>query len=244
MFARSHPTEVALMRVPLTHRKYRRRLLPRKLGLGLRPRAGRLEPQNSGAVDPGPQVSLVDRAPQQWYWMTLAKRDGWQTLAMRSWTVGGGVIFDSGRILMVHNHRRGGRTDWSTPGGVIDEGETVLEGLTREVQEETGLAVQDWSGPVYTVSAEAIDMNWTLGVEVHLAESYSGELHIDDPDGIVRAAEWVQREDIAELLDGQQLWLREPLMGYLNDDGPKSGEYNYRIYGSSHSELRVERIGV
>ena len=30
----------------------------------------------------------------------------------------------------------------------------------------------------------------------------------------------------------------------VNDDVPKSGEYNYRIYGSSHSELRVERIRV
>ena len=84
--------------------------------------------------------------------MSLTNRCGWQTLVMRRWTVGGGVIFDSDRILMVHNHRRGGRTDWSTPGGVIDEGETVLEGLTREVEEEPGLAVQGWSGPVSTVT--------------------------------------------------------------------------------------------
>jgi hypothetical protein len=85
-------------------------------------------------------------------------------------------------------------------------------------------------------------MDWTLGVEVHLAESYSGELQIDDPDGIVREAEWIQRENIAELLDGQQLWLREPLLGYLNNDVPMSGEYRYRIHGSRNSELRVERI--
>ena len=174
--------------------------------------------------------------------MSPPKRYGWQTLVMRSWAVGGGVIFDSDLLLMVHNHRRGGRTDWSTPGGVIDDGETVLEGLTREVKEETGLIVERWSGPLYTVSAEAIDMNWTLRVEVHLAKGYTGEIHIDDPDGIVRAAEWIQRDDIGELLEGQQLWLRQPLMGYLNDDVPEDGEYRYRIHGSSNTELRVERI--
>jgi len=161
---------------------------------------------------------------------------------MRSWAVAGGVICNSDQILMVHNHRRGGRTDWSTPGGVIDDGETILEGLTREVEEETGLIVPDWTGPLYTVSAEAVDMDWTLRVEVHLAESYAGELNIDDPDGIVREARWVQRKDIDELLEGQQLWLREPLMGYLNDDLPKTGEYCYRIFGSSDREFRVERI--
>ena len=161
---------------------------------------------------------------------------------MRSWAVAGGVIANADRILMVHNHRRGGRTDWSTPGGVIDDGETVLEGLSREVEEETGLIVRDWTGPLYTVWAEAVDMNWTLRVEVHLANSYLGELNIDDPDGIVREARWVPREAIDELLDGQQLWLREPLMGYLNGDLPEMGEYRYRILGSSDSEFRVERI--
>ena len=161
---------------------------------------------------------------------------------MRSWAVAGGVIANADRILMVHNHRRGGRTDWSTPGGVIDDGETVLEGLSREVEEETGLIVRDWTGPLYTVWAEAVDMNWTLRVEVHLANSYLGELNIDDPDGIVREARWVQREAIDELLDGQQLWLREPLMGYLNGDLPETGEYRYRILGSGDSEFHVERI--
>ncbi len=166
---------------------------------------------------------------------------GWQTLDVRRWTVGGGVILDAGRVLMVHNHRKGGRTDWSTPGGVIDEGETVLQGLTREVAEETGLSIKDWIGPVYTVAAIAPDMDWTLRVEVHLATSYHGQLHIDDPDGIVQAADWIPKEDLADLLDGQQLWLREPLLGDLNDEVPKDGEFRYRILGTNISDLHVER---
>ena len=42
-------------------------------------------------------------------------------------------------------------------------------------------------------------MNWTLRVEVHLAVEYSGRIHIDDPDGIVQAADWVPKEKLDEL---------------------------------------------
>ena len=85
-------------------------------------------------------------------------------------------------------------------------------------------------------------MNWTLRVEVHLAVEYSGRIHIDDPDGIVQAADWVPKEKLDELLVGQQLWLREPLLGYVNGDLPEDGEFRYRIAGKDINALRVERV--
>ena len=80
-------------------------------------------------------------------------------------------------VLLVRNRRRGGWSDWSTPGGVIDdEDATLLAGLTREVEEETGLVVTAWEGPIYEVRAVAVDLGWSLRAEIHRAIEYEGEL--------------------------------------------------------------------
>ena len=142
---------------------------------------------------------------------------------------------------MVHNLRRGGRRDWSTPGGVIDAGESVIEGLTREVAEETGLAVSAWQGPAYTVVADAPDMEWTLTVEVHRSLGHDGTIHIDDPDGIVTEARWVPIGDLDALLDGHQAWLREPLLEHLGGAVVWGHQFRYTIRGDRLSELHVER---
>src|SRR5690349_24275191 len=72
----------------------------------------------------------------------------------REWTVAGGLLETTDGVLLVRNVRRGGFEDWSTPGGVIDDEDAdVVAGLTREVEEETGLRVEEWGGPLYEVIA-------------------------------------------------------------------------------------------
>jgi 8-oxo-dGTP diphosphatase len=54
----------------------------------------------------------------------------------------GGVVIEEGRTFLI---RRGGeplRGRWSIPGGTLELGETLLEGVAREMLEETGLVVR------------------------------------------------------------------------------------------------------
>ena len=127
----------------------------------------------------------------------------------REWLVAGALVeADDGRLLMVRNRRRGGWSDWSTPGGVIDaEDATLLDGLAREVEEETGIRVRRWEGPVYEVRAVAPDLGWTMRCEVHRAVEFEGELRVDDPDGIVVEAAFVPTGECQALLDECARWV-------------------------------------
>ncbi len=51
---------------------------------------------------------------------------------------GGIVRSGKGEILLVKNERRG----WEFPGGLIEEGENVIDGLIREIREESGIEAQ------------------------------------------------------------------------------------------------------
>jgi ADP-ribose pyrophosphatase YjhB (NUDIX family) len=53
----------------------------------------------------------------------------------------GAVVLREGRVLLVRRGREPLRGRWSLPGGVLELGETLMEGVVREVFEETGLRV-------------------------------------------------------------------------------------------------------
>jgi len=53
----------------------------------------------------------------------------------------GAVVLREGQVLLVRRGREPLRGRWSLPGGVLELGETLVEGVVREVLEETGLRV-------------------------------------------------------------------------------------------------------
>ena len=157
--------------------------------------------------------------------------------------MGGAIITSDEGLLLVENLRRNGSSDWTTPGGVIDEGESLLDGLTREVEEETGLRVTRWRGPVYEVAAEAPDMGWRLRVEVHEAVEYEGHLRVDDPDGIVVDARFIPLDDCHDSLHGCPPWVRVPLAAWLEERWDDDGRlYRYRLEGAERASMVITRL--
>ena len=145
-------------------------------------------------------------------------------------------------VLLVANQRRDGRLDWTPPGGVIDAGESLLEGLTREVHEETGLVVSEWDGPIYEITVDFVDLDMHLRVEAHRAAAWSGELELADPDGIVVHAGFLAVTEVEVRLASSPLWVREPLLAWLRDGAAPTEPFAYRAAGSDEGSLHVSRL--
>jgi 8-oxo-dGTP diphosphatase len=164
---------------------------------------------------------------------------------LSEFTVAGALVESSEGILLVCNRRRNGLTDWSTPGGVIDaDDETLLAGLTREVQEETGLSVLAWEGPLYEVRATAPDMGWALRCEVHRALGFEGSLLVEDPDGIVIEARFARPGECGEMLASCARWVREPLGDWIDArwGAHERREYAYMVHGADRQNMRAVRM--
>jgi ADP-ribose pyrophosphatase YjhB (NUDIX family) len=54
----------------------------------------------------------------------------------------GALIFNRDKILLVERGKEPLKGYWSLPGGVLETGETLEQGIIREVREETGLEVK------------------------------------------------------------------------------------------------------
>ncbi len=160
-------------------------------------------------------------------------------------TVAGAVMEQDGRLLLVRNRRRNGAHDWSTPGGVVDPTDaSVLAGLTREVEEETGLIVRAWDGPLYEVTAVALDMGWQMRCEVHRALEFDGDLRVDDPDGIVVDAGFFTPGHVEECLADCFRWVRDPLAAWLVERWASSAQrrFTYEVRGTSLASFEVVSV--
>jgi len=51
-----------------------------------------------------------------------------------------GILIEDGKLLLVKQRLKSGR-EWSLPGGKLERGESLGQGLIREMKEETGLDV-------------------------------------------------------------------------------------------------------
>ena len=54
----------------------------------------------------------------------------------------GGVLIEGGKALLIKRGSEPLLGQWSIPGGTLELGETILEGVARELLEETGMVVR------------------------------------------------------------------------------------------------------
>ena len=108
------------------------------------------------------------------------------------------ILFDAGRVLLVERGRPPQEGSWSLPGGALETGELLADGLRREILEETGLEVRILE---IVEVFERIVRDAEGKPEYHyilidyLCEKTGGELRAGDD---VRRAEWVERERLGE----------------------------------------------
>ena len=112
----------------------------------------------------------------------------------------GAVIEDrAGRILLVkHRPERGGawQGKWICPGGQLELGETIEEGIKREVGEETSLEI-DLISPLSPFDRVVRSEDGKVSLHViyidYLARVAGGKLKVGSDIGEAR---WVEKEEI------------------------------------------------
>ena len=116
----------------------------------------------------------------------------------RPWAGVGAVVLDDDRVLLVQRGREPQKGLWSIPGGALKLGETLEEGVRREVREEAGIEVSvaarvDVVDRIVRDSEGRVEYHYALvgflcrvdGRELHPADDASG-------------ARWVERSAVAD----------------------------------------------
>ncbi len=111
----------------------------------------------------------------------------------------GAIILDGNRVLLVRRANAPLEGVWSIPGGRLELGETLTEGLHREIREETGLRIEilDQMEVFERIMRDGDDhVQYHYVLIDYLCEPAGGVLRAaDDADD----ARWVEQHEMAEL---------------------------------------------
>lgn len=145
---------------------------------------------------------------------------------------GGIVINDKNEILLVKNPRKG----WEYPGGIVEIGETVPQGLIREIKEESGIDVEIinivgiYSNTKKKKGYNGVEEIPTI-VNIDFVCKYkSGELTTSNESSDVR---WFSKEEALKLVHSKQQYRFRKALDY------KSGFNCVGFYVNSSNKIEV-----
>lgn len=108
----------------------------------------------------------------------------------------GGVVIEHGRTVLIRRSNPPLEGQWSIPGGILEVSETILQGVERELHEETGLVVR--AGELIEVFERIIPdkdgrTQYHFVIIDYLCERLAGSPR---PGGDALEAVWVEQGDL------------------------------------------------
>ena len=153
---------------------------------------------------------------------------------------GGVVTNDKEEVLLIKNPRKG----WEYPGGIIELGETVPQGLIREIKEETGVDVEIinivgiYSNTKKKKGYNGVEEVPTIVTIDFLCKYISGDLRTSDESIEVR---WFSKEEALKIIKPKQRLRFERALNYKLGFSCLGYEINSKDEIDIHEEYSFER---
>jgi len=110
----------------------------------------------------------------------------------------GGVVISGRRALLVRRAKPPLEGEWSIPGGMLETGETIVEGVRRELAEETGIEVRV-NGLIEVFERISLDEagkhKYHYVVLDYFCEALQGDAR---PGSDAKEIAWVSEEELGE----------------------------------------------